>query len=264
LKRGEGQPDNARDMQLEKEICELRTARQNKWLEKSAVINNQYIRNMEDLMNQRLQEYLFWNTIAMQSMQDPTPVNYQAYVGYLNDLNSFRSFFPFYTDGGFSKPCGDDLKKDYTSKGIIQVWEREHCEVDFGFDAKVCGGKMNCEGFSIYADLKAGEFNYSRSYDPITWETTGHSFSAKAGKDKEFEIGKLGGKIGASVETTIKFDGNMNPVDLIVTGSAGAGISGPMGGGVSADLGSVTVSVNGGFNSSGPGFTSFGSSFLKN
>lgn len=264
LKTGEGQPDNERDVQIEKQLCELKTARQNKWLERSAAINNQYIHNMEDLMNQRLQEYLFWNTIIMQSMQDPTPVNYQMYVGYLNDLQGFRSYFPFYADGGFSQPCGDQLKKDYNSKGKIQVWEREHCEVNFGFDAKVCGGKMDCEGFSIYADLKAGEFTYSRSYDPITWQTTGHSFSAKAGKDTEFEIGKLGGKIGASVETTIKFDGNMNPVDLIVTGSAGAGLSGPMGGGASVDLGSVTVSVNGGFNSSGPGFTSFGSNFLKN
>lgn len=264
LDDGEGKgAANQRSMEIEKELCELRTARQNKWLEKSAEINNQYIRNMEDLMNQRLQEYLFWNTIAMQSFQDPTPVNYQAYVGYLNDLKSFRSFFPFYVDGGLSKPCGDYLKPDYNTKGKIQVWEKEHCEVDFGFDAKVVAGKMNCEGFSVYGSIPAGEFTYSRSYDPVTWETTGHSITVKGGKDKEFEIGKLGGKIGASVETTVQFDGNMNPVDLIVTGSAGAEIKGPMGGGVSADLGAVTVSVNGGFNSSGPGFTPFGSSFLK-
>lgn len=265
LNTGEGQAAaNIRDMQIEKELCELKTKRQDKWLKRTAEINNQYIRNIEDLMNQRLQEYLFWNTIIMQSMQDPTPVNYQAYVGYLNDLYGFRSFFPFYADGGFSKPCGDNLKKDNNTKGKIHEWEREHCEVDFGFDAKVVAGKMNCEGFSVYADFKAGEFTYSRSYDPVTWETTGHSISVKAGKDKEFEIGRLSAKIGASVETTVKFDGNMNPVDLIVQGSAGAGISGPMGGGASVDLGSVTVSVNGGFNSSGPGFTSFGSSFLKN
>ncbi|MFD2581425.1 hypothetical protein ACFSR6_02915 [Pedobacter vanadiisoli] len=264
LDDGEGKgAANQRSMEIEKELCELRTARQNKWLEKSAEINNQYIRNMEDLMNQRLQEYLFWNTIAMQSFQDPTPVNYQAYVGYLNDLKSFRSFFPFYVDGGLSKPCGDYLKPDYNTKGKIQVWEKEHCEVDFGFDAKVVAGKMNCEGFLVYGSIPAGEFTYSRSYDPVTWETTGHSITVKGGKDKEFEIGKLGGKIGASVETTVQFDGNMNPVDLIVTGSAGAEIKGPMGGGVSADLGAVTVSVNGGFNSSGPGFTPFGSSFLK-
>ncbi|WP_316834890.1 hypothetical protein [Pedobacter nutrimenti] len=264
LDDGEGKgAANDRAVQIEKELCELKTARQNKWLEKSAEINNQYIRNMEDLMNQRLQEYLFWNTIVMQSMQDPTPVNYQAYAGYLNDLNGFRSLFPFYVDGGLSKPCGDYLKPDNNTKGKIQQWEREHCEVDFGFDAKVFGGKMNCEGFSVYGSIPAGEFSYSRSYDPVTWETTGHSFTAKAGKDKEFEIGKLGGKIGASVETTIQFDGNMNPVDLIVTGSAEAEIKGPMGGGVSADLGSVTVSVNSGFNSSGPGFTPFGSNFLK-
>ena len=265
LDDGEGKgAANLRATQIEKELCQLKTERQNAWLKKSAEINNQYIRNMEDLMNQRLQEYLFWNTIALQSIQDPTAVNYAAYVSYLNNLNSFRSLFPVFVDGGLSKPCGDYLKQDFKTKGKIQEWEREHCEVDFGFDAKIVAGKMNCEGFTIYADLKAGEFTYNRSIDPVTWETTGHSVSAKAGKDKEFEITKkLGGKIGASVETIIKFDGNMTPVDLIVQGSAGAGMSGPYGGGASVDLGSVTVSVNGGFNAAGPGFTGFGSSFLK-
>ncbi len=95
LDDGEGKgAANQRAVQIENELCKLRTERQNKWLLKSAAIYNQYIRNMEDLMNQRLQEYLFWNTIVMQSLQDPTPVNYQAYVGYLNDLNSFPFFFP--------------------------------------------------------------------------------------------------------------------------------------------------------------------------
>ena len=265
LNTGEGQDAaNARSVQIERELCQLRTDRQNNWLKESAKINNQYIRNMESLMNQRLQEYLFWNTISMQSFQDPTAVNYGAYAGYLKSIYGFRSFFPFYADGGFAKPCGDDLKKDYTSKGKIQEWEREHCEVDFGFDAKVVGGKFNCEGLKMYVDIKAGEFTYSQSYDPVTWETTGHSLSAKAGKDKDFEITKnIGGKIGASVETTIQFDANMNPVDLSVKASAGAEINDGILGSASADLGSVTVSVNGGLNSSGPGFTSFGSSFLK-
>ncbi|NML19523.1 hypothetical protein HHL16_01500 [Pseudoflavitalea sp. G-6-1-2] len=266
IEGGEGRAaENSRLMEIERELCQLRTERQTKWLKKSAEINNKYIRAMEDLMNQRLQEYLFWNTIVMQSLQDPTSVNFAAYTGYLNNLNGFRSFFPFYKDGTFGKPCGDYLKKGINSKGQIQVWEREHCEVDFGFDAKVVGGKFNCEGLKMYVDAKAGEFTYSQNYDPVTWETTGHSLSAKAGKDKEFEITKnIGGKIGASVETTIKFDGNMNPVDLIVTGSAGAEINDGALGRASADLGSVTISVNGGFNSAGPGFTSFGSSFLKN
>lgn len=264
LDDGEGKgAANVRSMQIENELCNLRTERQNTWLKKSAEVYNQYIRSMEILMNQRLQEYLFWNTIVMQSMQDPTPVNYQAYVGYLNDLYSFRKLFPVYVDGGLSKPCGDYLKPE-NKKGKIQVWEREHCEVNFGFDAKVFAGKFDCEGLKMKVDLKAGEFNYSQSYDPVTWETTGHSFSAKAGKDKEFEItDNIGGKIGASVETTIKFDSNMNPVDLIVTGSAGAEINDGGLGSASADLGSVTVSVNGGFNSAGPGFTPFGSDFLK-
>ena len=229
-----------------------------------AEINNQYIHNMEDLLNQRLQEYLFWNTIVMQSIQDPTAVNYAAYVGYLKNLKNLAyPLFPTHVDGGLSKPCGDFLKGDNTIKGKIHDWEREHCEVDFGIDLMVTGAKMNCEGWAVYADFKAGSFGYERSVDPVTWQTTGHSISAKGGKDKEFEIGKIKASIGASVETTVKFDGNMNPIDVSVVGTAGAELSGPMGGKMGGDLGSVEVSVSGGFNASGPGFTPFGSDFLK-
>jgi len=266
LKDGEGQDAaNARAMAIEKQLCELKTARQNKWLEKIAVINTQYLHNMEDLLNQRLQEHLFWNTIVMQSMQDPTAVNYAYYVGYLKNLRDLaHPLFPTHVDGGLAKPCGDYLKQDNSIKGKIHDWEREHCEVDFGIDLMVTGAKMNCEGWSVYADFKAGSFQYDRSVDPVTWQTTGHSISVKGGKDKEFEIGKIKGSIGASVETTVKFDGNMNPVDITVEGAAGAELSGPMGGKLGTDLGSVEISVSNGFNASGPGFTPFGSSFLKN
>ncbi|MBS1496412.1 MAG: hypothetical protein JSU03_00810 [Bacteroidetes bacterium] len=264
LKDGEGQDAaNARAVEIEKELCELKIARQNKWLSKSAEINNQYIHNMEDLLNQRLQEYLFWNTIVMQSMQDPTAVNYAYYVSYLKNLYDLAyHLFPTHVDGGLSKPCEDYLKAN-NYRGKIHDWEREHCEVDFGFDAMVMGAKMNCEGWSVYADFKAESFKYEASTDPVTCEYTEHSISVKAGKDKEFKMGNIKGSIGASVETTVKFDGNLNPVDLIVKGAAGAGLSGPMGGSASAELGSAEISVRGGFNSSGPGFTPFGSDFLK-
>ncbi|GEM_PF-877650 len=263
-----GGADNKRAMEIEREICRLQTAKQEKWLAKSAELNNLYIRNMEKLLNQRLQEYLFWNSIAFQAgQQDPTAVNYAAYVGYLQHLKEFRAFFPYYIDGlKLRDPgdCGKYFDEDHSAKGKVHEWEREHCEVDFGFDAKVVAGKFNCEGWAVFADLKAGEFTYTRSVDPVTWETTGHSLSAKAGKQLEFDLSNnLGGTIGGSVETTIKFDGNMNPVDLVVQGAAGAGINGPMGGSAAVDLGSVTVSVSGGMNSAGPGFTGFGSSFLK-
>lgn len=266
LDDGEGKDAaNARAVQIEKDLCKLKEGRQAKWLEKIAEINNQYVHNMEDLLNQRLQEYLFWNTIVMQSLQDPTPVNYAAYVGYLKNLRDLAyPLFPTHVDGGLSKPCGDFLKKDPTLKGKIHDWEREHCEVDFGMDIGVAGGKMNCEGWSVYADFKAGSFGYERNVDPVTWQTTGHSISVKAGKEKEFELSpKIKGSIGASVETTIKFDGNMNPVDLIVNGAAGAEISGPFGGKAGVDLGSVEISVSGGFNAAGPSIPAFGSSFLK-
>lgn len=265
LKDGEGQDAaNKRMEQIEKEVCKLQQDRQQKWLEKSAEINEQYIHNMEDLLNQRLQEYLFWNTVVMQSLQDPTAVNYQFYVQYMKDLNSFRSLYPIYVDGGLSKPCGDYLKKDNSTKGKIHDWEMEHCEVDFGIDLMVTGAKMNCEGWSIYADFKSGSFKYERSIDPVTWQTTGHSISAKAGKDKEFDItSRIKGKIGASVETTIKFDGNMNPVDLGVKGTVGAELSGPNGGKAGMDLFTEEISVSSGFNAAGPSIPGFGSDFLK-
>lgn len=219
---------------------------------------------MEDLLNQRLQEYLFWNTIVMQSMQDPTAVNYAVYVGYMKDLYSLAyPLFPTHVDGGFSKPCSDNLKAN-NYRGKIHDWEREHCETDFGMDLKVVGGKMTCEGWSVYAELPGGEFKYERSVDPVTWQTTGHSISVKAGKEKEFEITKnLGGKIGATVETTVKFDGNMNPVDLSVKGEASAEINGPMGGSAGVNLGSAELSVSSGFNAAGPSIPGFGSDFLK-
>ena len=265
LKDGEGQnAANARSMEIEKELCKLKNDRQAKWLDKMAGINNQYIHNMEDLLNQRLQEYLFWNTIVMQSMQDPTAINYASYVGYLKNLKDLAyPLFPTHVDGGLSKPCGDYLKQDNAIKGKIHDWEREHCEVDFGIDLMVTGAKMNCEGWSVYADFKAGSFKYDRSVDPVTWQTTGHSISVKGGKDKEFEIGKIKASIGASVETTVKFDGNMNPVDLSVKGTAAAELSGPMGGKAGADFGSAEVSVSNGFNAAGPSIPGFGSDFLK-
>jgi len=265
LKDGEGQDAaNVRAVEIEKSLCKLRTARQDQWLEKIAEINNQYIHNMEDLLNQRLQEYLFWNTIVMQSMQDPTAVNYAVYVGYMKDLYSLAyPLFPTHVDGGFSKPCSDNLKAN-NYRGKIHDWEREHCETDFGMDLKVVGGKMTCEGWSVYAELPGGEFKYERSVDPVTWQTTGHSISVKAGKEKEFEITKnLGGKIGATVETTVKFDGNMNPVDLSVKGEASAEINGPMGGSAGVNLGSAELSVSSGFNAAGPSIPGFGSDFLK-
>lgn len=265
LKDGEGQDAaNARAVAIEKQLCELKTARQNKWLEKIAVINMQYIHKMEDLLNQRLQEHLFWNTIVMQSMQDPTAVNYAFYVGYLKDLYKLAyPLFPMHVDGGLSKPCGDYMKAN-NYRGKIHDWEREHCEVDFGIDLMVTGGKMNCEGWSVYADFKEGSFRYDRSVDPVTWQTTGHSITVKAGKEKEFEITKkLGGKIGAEIGTTIKFDGNMNPVDLIVKESVSAEMSGPMGGSAGVNLVDVEISVSGGFKAAGSSIPGFGSDFLK-
>lgn len=266
LDDGEGQDKaNARAVEIEKQLCNLKLDRQAKWLNEIAKINNDYIHKMEDLLNQRLQEYLFWNSIVMQAAhQDPTQSNYKAYVIYLQGINSMAfSLFPTHADGGLSKPC-DHYTLTNNYRGKIHDWEREHCVLDFGFDILIMGGKMNCDGWAVYADLEIGEFKYEHSVDPVTWETTGHSISVKAGRGKEFEVTKnLSASVGATLETTLKLDGNMSPVDLIVTGEAGAELSGPMGGSAGVNLGSAEISVSSGFNAAGPSIPGFGSDFLK-
>lgn len=266
LNAGEGHDkENARAIEIEKELCNLKSNRQAVWFNESSLINNEYIHNMQSLLKQRLQEYLFWNSIVMQAaQQDPAAINFTAYLTYLQAIyNMAYSLFPTHVDGGLTKPCSyDAIKNNY--RGKIHDWEIEHCVLDFGIDLVVTGFKMNCTGWSVYSDFKAGKFTYTQSIDPVTWEATGHSISAKAGKEKEFDITKnLTGKVGATVETTIKFDSNMIPVDLIVKGEAGATLEGPYGGSASVNIFTEEISVSSGFNASGPSIPDFGSDFLK-
>lgn len=266
LNAGEGHDkENARAIEIEEELCNLKSSRQVVWFNELSLINNEYIHKMQSLLKQRLQEYLFWNSIVMQAaQQDPAAVNFTAYLTYLQGIYTMAySLFPTHVEGGLTKPCSyDQIRNSY--KGKIHDWEIEHCVLDFGIDLTVTGFKMSCTGWSVYADFKAGKFTYTQSIDPVTWEATGHSISAKAGKEKEFEITKdLKAKVGASVETTIKFDRNMNPVDLIVKGEAGATLEGPYGGSASVNLFTEEISVSSGFNASGPSIPDFGSDFLK-
>lgn len=259
---GEGGKDNGRLKQIERDLCLLKTGKQNKWLEKSAEINNYYMRNMERLLNQELQERLFWYTISTQSLTDPTPVNYDFYVNYLHEISRFEALYP--TIDLLSMRCDADFEPE-TRLGKLQQWEREHCEVSMGFDVVIAGGKFDCSGFTVFGDFKVAELTYSRNYEPVFWETTSHSLTVKVGVDKEFAVGKggLGGKIGVSGESTLKVDVNMDIQDWELKGGAGASINDGIIGKLGADIGSVSISANGGFNKSGPGFTSFGSSFLK-
>ncbi|MGC4071784.1 MAG: hypothetical protein QM760_04575 [Nibricoccus sp.] len=251
--------------EIEDLTCQLTNERQTQWLTEIAKVNTQYLHNVEDLLTQRLQEQTFWTTIVF-APADSSGLNYQYYLAYLQDLYACaHSLYPYYQDGGLPAPCKQKSPEHKSITGSPQSWEMEHCDLNFGADLLVAGGKMTCDGWKVYADLKFGEFEYTRSVDPVTWETTGHSISAKAGREKEFKItDNLGGKVEADLKTTIKFDGNMNPVDLVVEASAGAEVSGPLGGSASVDLGSAEISVNGGFNSSGPSIPGFGSDFLRN
>lgn len=266
LNAGEGHDkENARAIEIEKELCNLKSNRQAVWFNESSLINNEYIHNMQSLLKQRLQEYLFWNSIVMQAaQQDPAAINFTAYLTYLQGIYSMAySLFPTHVDGGLTKPCSyDAIKNNY--RGKIHGWEIEHCVLDFGIDLTIAGFKMNCTGWSVYGEFPGAGVTYKQNIDPVTWEATGHSISAKAGKEKEFDITKnLTAKVGATLETTIKFDSNMNPVDLIVKGEAGATLEGPYGGSASVNLGSAEISVSSGFNASGPSIPGFGSDFLK-
>ncbi len=264
IEGGEGDIEGEKRLEeIRLKICALVQERQADRLAAMAQVNTQYLRNVEDLLQQRLQEQTFWTPI-MYSPLDTTGENYQYYVAYLKDLYEYaRAAYPDASQ--LSAPCKDPSPKWANISGQPQSWEMNHCDLNIGVDILVVGGKMTCDGWKIYADLKAGEFEYHRSVDPVTWETTGHSISAKAGREKEFELGKnLGGKIEADVKTTISFDAKMNPVDLSVKASAGAQINGPLGGGAGVELGSMEISVNGGFNSSGPSLPGFGSDFLRN
>lgn len=266
LDDGEGQDKaNKRSIEIEHDLCNLKFERQAKWLSEIAIINDHYIHSMESLLNQRLQEYLFWNSIVMQAAHlDPTASNYTAYVDYLQGIKGMAfSLFPTHVDGGLTKACDKPVPPNYY-RGKMHDWEREHCVLDFEMKTPLGGGKMTCDGWTVYGDFKGGEFSYTQSIDPVTWETTGHSISVKAGKEKEFEITKnISATVGATVETTLKLDGNMTPVDLIVKGKASATVNGPMGGSAGINLGSAEISVSSGFNASGPSVPGLGSNFLK-
>ena len=264
IEGGEGDIEGEKRLEeIRLRICALTQERQADRLAAMAPINTQYLQKVEDLLHQRLQEQTFWDTIVYSPI-DATGENYQHYVAYLKDLYDYVR--PAYPDASqLSAPCQDPTPTWANISGKPQSWEADHCDLDFGADVIVVGGRMTCDGWKVYANVKFGEFEYKRSVDPVTWETTGHSISAKAGREKEFEIGKhLGGKVEADVKTTLSFDANMNPVDLAVKASAGAEISGPLGGGAGVELGSMEISVSGGFNSSGPSIPGFGSDFLRN
>ena len=137
-------------------ICALTQERQAELLAAIAKISTQYLHDVEDLLNQRLQEETFW-TAVMYSPLDVRTRNYEYYAAYLQDLSTYVR--PAYPDPSqLSAPCKDTSPTWANISGQPQSWEMNHCDLDIGVDLVVVGGKMTCDGWKVYADLKAREF----------------------------------------------------------------------------------------------------------
>ena len=136
------------------------------------------------------------------------------------------------------------------------------CNV-LGMD-KVFKGKFDCKGMKMEVNYGPVSTGYGVTQDPVTGEISSHTISVDVGAGKSFDVGKtvIKGKVGASAGGSITIDRTGHISDITARGSAGAGIGGPIGSS-GVGLGSVEVSMSGGFNSSGPSVKSPVSSFLS-
>lgn len=252
MEGGEGD-DEVKIEALEKRICALRAQIQKAEIPSLAAINTAYLKQVEAIANQRLQEVSFW-TALYDLPNDTTPGLYRLYEQYLAELSHLKSLYPL--PAPLRVVCDGDPDAHQSAKvtGKMQLWEDSHCPINLNIDVRVAHGRMNCREMSIGLKLSGVAVDWDRQLDPVTWDAVGHSISV-AGGIKEFE-GKLTdnptGKIGVDGKVTVKLDADLTPTDLIVRGEAGAELSGPGGGKASTDLGSAEVSVQGGFRGSGP------------
>ncbi len=261
LEGGENGDEELKRTALLDRACELEWNYQEQLLAGRANIGNLFIQNMEDLLNQQLQEEIFWRLIEAYPA-DPTASVYQAYASYLAGIKGLRKVYPDVYD--LRQPC-KQLPGQFSSiSGKIQQWEADHCNVSWGMDVKVFKGKFDCSGMKMEVNAGPLSLGYGTAQDPATWETTSHTISVDVGAGKSFDIGKtvIKGNIGASAGGSVTIDRTGNISDITARGSAGAGISGPIGS-AGVGLGSVEVSMSGGFNSAGPSVNSPVSSFLR-
>lgn len=260
-----GEGDIKGEEQLERlsiQLCQLDNSYTREYNSGISEINNEYIRKMEDLLNQQLQENIFWAIIHAQP-NDPNGLVYGLYHSYLSEINSFKSL---YTDIQKIQECRSSglVEQEPTITGKLEQWEIDHCNLDWGADLMVTGFYMNCQGFKTYARIGAVKVEYGETIDPVTWNPTGYTAKVEVGAKKEFGVGKtLKGEVGATVGGSVTFDGGGNVVDVGVKGSIGAGVSGPLGGSAGGDLAGGEYTLRGGFNGAGPSVNSPGSSFLR-
>ncbi len=260
LEGGENGEEELKRTELLDKACVLEWNYQEQLLAGRAAIGNLYIQNMEDLLNQQLQEEIFWRLIEGYPA-DPTASVYRAYSSYLAGIKSLHKVYPNVYE--LRQPCKQDPEKFAQINGKLQQWEADHCNISWGMDVKVFKGKFDCNGMKMEVNYGPVSAGYGAAQNPATGEISSHTISVDVGAGKSFDVGKtvIKGSVGASAGGSITIDRTGNISDITARGSAGAGISGPIGS-TGVGLGSVEVSMSGGFNSAGPSVNSPISSFL--
>jgi tetratricopeptide (TPR) repeat protein len=250
---GENGDDELKIRAIEKQICILRKEIQVAELTQLAEINSQYMKMVEDILNQRMQEEMYW-TALYDIPNDPSGDLYSLYETYLSDLYQFRSLYPLPAPMQINCDETEDKHKATNVNGNLQLWEDSHCPIDIHYNVIIAEGKMNCREISISGKFDGVSVGWDRKIDPVTWETLEHSISISGGV-KEFETeftDRIKGKVGVEGKVTVKLNGDLIPTDIIVKAGAGAELSGPMGGKAGTDLGNVEISVQGGMRGEGP------------
>ncbi|HRE51223.1 MAG TPA: tetratricopeptide repeat protein [Flavitalea sp.] len=261
LEGGEKGDEELKRTELLDRACALSWDYQMQLLAGQQAIGNLYVQNMEDLLNQQLQEEIFWRLVESYPA-DPTASAYQAYASYLAGIYSLRKAYPDVYE--LRQPCKQDPERFPQITGKMQQWEADHCNISWGMDVKVFKGKFDCKGMKMELSYGPLDVGYGVTQNPVNGEISSHTISVDVGAGKSFDVGKtvIKGKVGASAGGSVTIDRTGHISDITARGSAGAGIGGPIGS-AGVGLGSVEVSMSGGFNSSGPSVKSPISSFLS-
>lgn len=239
LEGGENGEEELRLEDLFNQACALQQEYQTQLLAGRATFANLYVHNMEDLLNQKLQEEIFW-LLVHGYPADPTTSVYRAYATYLSGIDGLKKVYPFVHE--LSPPCKEEFPRLTSISGKLQQWEADHCNVSWGFDVKVVKGRFDCSGMKMQVGIGAAGMEYAATQNPATWEITSHTISAEAGAKKQFELAPgTKAEVGATVGGSLSFDAGGNLTGGTVKASAGAGVSADVAPGVNANAGATVA-----------------------